>query len=90
MHTVTSHCCQLRYELGDYGVTESLFNCVMNLLVQELVEASQGAHARMAHLGCTELMSVASTLSKASGTEEDNTLLAWSAVMRETIRRNIR
>ena len=68
-----------RYEEGGFGVTGSLFNCLLNLLVQELTTQ------RMCGLGCHELMAISSTLSKA-GNDLEGEQLAWSVVMRETAR----
>lgn len=70
-----------RYSDPAFGVTDSLFNCVMNLLVQELTSTSN----RMSGLSCSELMSVASALSKA-GAAEGRQNDAWSVVMLETSR----
>lgn len=53
----------------------------MNLLVQELTSTSN----RMSGLSCSELMSVASALSKA-GAAEGRQNDAWSVVMLETSR----
>ena len=62
-----------------FGVTVDLYSSVLNLLVQELTSGS-----RMLGLTHSELMTVASTLSKAGEQELSET--AWTAVMRETSR----
>ncbi|CAJ1408405.1 unnamed protein product [Effrenium voratum] len=70
------HAAVSMYEEGpSFGVTDSLHSSLMSLLLQE------ASSSRMVELSCSELMSLASVLSK--GVLD---LQAWSVVMREATR----
>lgn len=77
------HSAVTMYEEDGFGVTPSLFNCLLNLLIQELTVGQ-----RMSGLSCPELMAVSSTLSKAGSEQTDleGEREAWTVVMRETSR----
>lgn len=62
-----------------FGVTDSIYSSVLNLLIQELTSGK-----RMIGLTHHELLTVASTLSKVADQEYSEP--AWSAMMRETSR----